>query len=387
MTKANIIKIEMMEKCEVKADAIKLREFLRMCGFQVNYQTIAETENDLVLHLHTDCGEQQEIILKAVHGQETRKLIEDFLSQCAEYDFFESEENKILGCLKKIYCNNDLAMMIYNVYHFHRVKQAMEKSYTAMLSAYADLFDEKQKYGKKCKSLYYITYARGHLAKKINEIALLYGWGSRIRTPVLIEEIKEVSEVVSNRACSYYLLGQLTFVDPIKRNMSSEYFNKASQYGLSGYFESNMYYYMAATIQEIDQEQQDEEAIKYHKKAVEKNENCYRSRYKIGLYYVKRQQYELALEQFEKIISHISVESTYLQPLEIMYLYKAYQYAAHAKEKMEGQTSEVEDLKNRAKILITDSMVGSSFFADFYKEKQEVYREYMREYMRALNIF
>lgn len=383
-----VTEIKMLESNIVKAKAIKIREFLRMCGFLVGYETVEDSLTRLSFTVRTNTMECCNIDLDDVQKKKNDELIDDLLLGFESNNLFSDEEEKnILKKLKDIYCNHDLAVQFYNTYHFHRIMEIMQEAHTAMLAAFSDLFQIK----KECEEqenpyLYYIVYARGFIAKKVNEIGLLYGWGKRFHTSVLVEELESVLERVNNISCGYYLLGQLTFVDSSKRYMSSHYFEQARKTGLSDYFESNVFYYMAANIQSINQNQGDEDAIKYHQKAVEKNNYCYRSLYKLGIFYIQNRQYELAIEMFEKIIMCVSGKKEFLQPLEIMYLFKAYQHESKALEEMKDQSLKSVELRKNATDLLTDSQVGKEFFSEFYMENAERYLDHLRNYMLTLSI-
>lgn len=380
--------IQMKESLSTKASAIKIREFMRLCGIQVNYDDGLFTEPELSFNVFNEIGKHCVFSLQKVNEKRLEELLQELLDIFAENDMLQEKEKEriLLDGLKDIYIRNNLSVHIYNIYHFHRVPVVLEQSLSALLHAYADLYVEKEKCEKENpQCMYYVIYALVQCGKRINEICTLMDKKRVFLPNILAEKLEQELKKTENKACAYYLIGQLYFVDPSERYRSNWYFEKAKLYGMKDFFESNLYYYMGLNQQNATQKL-DEEAVRYYEGALRKNRNCYRAMYKLGIYYANHEQYREALEQFQMIHQCLNSGLEYRQPLEIMYLFKAYQRIASTLMKLDMEPDAWE-YRRRARKVLDNKVPGSVFLKNYYGNEAEVYREYMIDCMKELSIF
>lgn len=380
--------VQMREALSTKAIAVKIREFMRMCGIQVNYEEDSQEETDLFFNVCNETGKYCAFSLQKVNEREYEELLGELLNSFVQYNLLQEEEKekRLLDRLKDIYVRNNLSVHIYNIYHFHRVSTVLEQSLSGLMQAYADLYVEKEKFEKEnLQCIYYMIYARAQCGKRINEICNLMNKRRVFLPDVLAGELEKELEKTENKACAYYLIGQLYFVDSQERYKSNLYFEKAKLYGMKDFFESNLNYYMGLNRQNATQ-RLDEEAVYYYEDALRKNRNCYRAMYKLGIYYVNHKQYREALKQFQMIRQCLHSELECRQPLEIMYLFKAYQRIASTLIELDLETDARMYRKFARQILHSD-VPGCIFLKNYYGNNANVYREYMIGCMKELSIF
>lgn len=381
--------IQMREALSTKAIAIKIREFMRMCGIQVNYEEDSQEDSTLFLDVCNETGKHCTFSLQRVNESECEELLEELLNMFEKYDLLQEKEKekRLLDGLKEIYIKNELAIHIYNIYHFHRISTVLEQSLRGLMQAYADLYIEKEKFEKEnSKCMYYVIYARVQCGKRINEICNLMNKRSVFLSDVLAGELEKELEKTKNKACACYLIGQLYFVDLQKRYKSNSYFEKAKLYGMKSFFESNLNYFMGLNRQNLTQ-RLDEEAVYYYIDALRKNPNCYRAMYKLGIFYANHKQYRKALEQFQMICQCLHSDLEYRQPLEIIYLFKSYQRIASILIKSDLETDAARMYRKFSRQVLRSDVPGSVFLKKYYGNDAKVYREYMIACMKELSIF
>ena len=168
--------VQMREALGTKAIAVKIREFMRMCGIQVNYEENSQGETALFFDACNETGKRCAFSLEKVNEREYEELLGELLNRFVEYDLLQEKEKekRLLDRLKDIYIRNNLSVHIYNIYHFHRVPTVLKQSLSGLMQAYADLYVEKEKFEKEnLQCMYYIIYARVQCGKRINEICNL----------------------------------------------------------------------------------------------------------------------------------------------------------------------------------------------------------------------
>lgn len=379
----------LMEESDIsKAQAIKIREFLRICGIEVNYKKMGEgkDENNIIFCLPEE--NNKSFLIEGIDGSQ----YEDHLNEVLEKFFENSKTYEIIGEIKKIYMGNHLDIHIYNTYHFHRIADVIKTSCEKLVEAYNELYSLEERYKSDeiaNEIKYYISYARIQCAKRINEMCNLLGEKRIFATETLVSQLEERLKNIDKKACGYYLIGQIYFSDPPKKHLSTKYFKKAKNCGMEDYFQSNICYYIGLNQQAITR-QLDGNALVYYQEALEKNPQCYRAMYKLGMFYINQKNNAAALPQFEKIISCLEPKNKkYLQPVEIMYLFKAYQRSALALDILKTDKIKAADYKQKAEKILKDENDewGSAFLADYYGTDKKDYKNYLQKCIQDLDVY
>lgn len=379
----------LMEESDIsKAKAIKIREFLRMCGIEVNYKKMDEGKDENNIFFSLPKENKDPFPINGLNGLRYKGNLNTVIRNL----FTDSGLKPIIEEIKKIYTSNHLDIHIYNTYHFHRITDVIKTSCEALAKAYNELYElEMSEQGEKRtdETKYCISYARIQCAKRINEMCNLLGEKRIFVAETLVSQLEERLSNIDKKACGYYLMGQIYFSEPPKKYLSTKYFKLAQNCGMEDYFQSNICYYIGLNQQAITK-QLDENALAYYQEALEKNPQCYRAMYKLGMFYINKKNNEAALAQFEKIISCLEPKNKkYLQPVEIMYLFKAYQRSALALDILKTDNIKAANYKEKAEKILKDENDewGSAFLADYYGTDKKDYKKYLQKCIQALDVY
>lgn len=381
-------KVSMEESDISKAKAIKIREFLRMCGIEVNYKKVIDGKNEKNIIFSLPEENKVPFPINGLNGLRYKANLNTVVKNL----FTDSEINPIIKQIKNIYVHNDLDIHIYNTYHFHRITEVIKTSCEKLVDAYNELYGLEEKYKSDeiaDEIKYHISYARIQCAKRINEMCNLLGEKRIFKTETLVSQLEERLRNIDKKACGYYLIGQIYFSETPKKYLSTKYFKKAQNCGMEDYFQSNICYYIGLNQQAITR-QLDEKALVYYQEALNKNPQCYRAMYKLGMFYINKKNNAAALAQFEKIISCLEPKNKkYLQPVEIMYLFKAYQRSALALDILKTDDIKAADYKEKAENILKDENEewGSAFLADYYGADKKDYKEYLQKCIQDLDVY
>ena len=108
------------------------------------------------------------------------------------------------------------------------------------------------------------------------------------------------------------------------------------------------------------------------------------------MFYINQKNNAAALAQFEKIISCLEPKNKkYLQPVEIMYLFKAYQRSALALDILKTDKIKAADYKQKAEKIVKDENDewGSAFLADYYGTDKKDYKNYLQKCIQDLDVY
>lgn len=154
---------------------------------------------------------------------------------------------------------------------------------------------------------------------------------------------------------------------------------------MGNYFESNIYYNLGIYTQWM-QDKLDEGAVKWYEKAVQFNPNCYRAHYKLGMYYIMNRNGEKAKTYFQSIINDLKEKSNYLQPLEYLYLFKAYQRLAYIAGYLDENRIQAREYEDRAEKLYRNCEEPNDFIDDFYGKEKNEFKEYLKQRINDLKV-
>ena len=382
----------MIESDRTKAAAVKLREFFRLCGVIVNYQEHLEDNDQIVVDVYDTKMRKKpkRVFLKDVSKKEVNKLVGDFFANFSNSDkSYDEDLQQIFQQIETIFTENKLEYAIYNMAHFHKIRAVLEESVNGFIHAYVELLILINNYkaeGLSKRKLYYLVYAKVFCAQKVNEICGLLGRSKSFRIDILVKELKRVMIGDFREVSGNYLIGQLYSYDIEQRYIANLYYHDAIDEEIMGQFASGIYYKMGVNEQAVTGKRNKYVAW-YHKKALESNENCYRSMYQLGMYYLKKDEKKTAEGYFQRIIKCLNRSLKFLQPLEITYLFKAFERLRSCTLLPDIDNYEKEAININAEILLKAPWVGEGFLIEFYGEQAGQYAEYLHDCLDAVRMY
>lgn len=386
-----IEQIEMTENIEMEAVSIRIRIFFRFCGVRVNYIIREKKSEDICFKVKKRDEEQRKECSVTLSPEADCKVaistvVDTFLSNILLEDV-DALDRECLLELKECYIDNKLDYHIYNLTHFHTIKEITDDGLKAFIQAYFFLNQKVEERKEQRQSIpFALTYAKIICARHVNEICNIQNRNPVFDSVRIVKELQESAEKYRVNTVVNYLAGQIMFVDPLLRDESNYYFEKALNDEIGEFFKSNIYYYIGLNTQWVKREM-DQTAVNWYRKSLESNPMCYRACYKLGMYYMNKRDCKAAEKYFNTIISDMNKKECYLQPIELLYLFKANQRMALIAVIMKNDIEVARKYENDAKKLHkTTKDKNSLFMNNFYGIEKQKFYEYLCQRFDELRI-
>lgn len=316
-------------------------------------------------------------------------ILQRLIERLYEKGYISVDEKEVLEPLIVVYETNSLREAEYNSQFYHQEEEEVDVAYQRFYAACREIrkLIKDEKFENNSEA-WHLWYARGYCMRRMHELAEVVEKRKIYNIGAYVEDLKRVMKQKqwTDIAALYALMGYLWDTVSQKMNPSFGYYEECikhltnpSKKEKSVPFISPIYYRIGRDYQK--KENNDEKASEYYKKAYECNKHNYRALYKKAVYDNKSGKYSEAEKEYEdlrKFLENIDEES-YLQSIEMEYLYKVYWCL-----KKLGNTSETKrtEIDNKISKISAKNQDQFAFFESFYGEADcEKYFGYMKKRM------
>lgn len=337
-----------MEKDQLKCVTIEHKEdqmkeyrwlsgYFRMMGIFVVQRSIeisAIADTDLIFSFVQNDRQESNYIYICQPFEETKKWLCGVLKKVK--DVFSADVYEEMQNIASIYCKYDLMRSSYAIQYFADSDNIDVLTY--MLQSALNFNRAYQKLKNKNDKSKYFLMAKCNCQRRINELyRILWNYsqrsgksieGSNCLKLIPYSEIKSGIEEILKKDNQFFgayaVQGFVESLETTHLEKSGFSFEIAAKIIGDKSYASCLYYHIGNFFERILLNQK--EAYDNYWKAYKLNETNYRAIYKIAYTAYENEEFEKAIEYFDKIrnLLDFKEDHSFLQPIECAYLYKTY---------------------------------------------------------------